>query len=63
MTITDLHKSRLNDRISLIRSLVEFDSPDDQLLDQLDHERSHARNLNPSLRAQDIDPDSVISVF
>ena len=63
MTTTDLYKSRLNDRISLIRSLVEFDSPDDQLLDQLDNERSHARNLNPSLRAQDIDPDSVISLF
>ena len=70
---TDLYRSRLNDRICQIKCQIKYRYPDDddsddeggpdELFVQLDHARSHARNLDPRFRAGEVDPDSVICEF
>ena len=82
MKTTDIYMNRLNDRICRIKCQIKYRYPDDddsddedgepdELFVQLDHERSHAMNMQPLLRellASGVvlivhEPDSVICEF
>lgn len=84
MKTPDIYRSRLNDRICRIKGQIKYRYPDDEdsdddserdsdeLFVQLNHERSHARNLQPRSRELPLasgiplvvhDPDCVICEF
>ena len=75
MTIYRSHHADLMRMIKSVIRNIEHDTDEEgddllQLYDQLNHERTHQRNLTPSLRYEGqphfgdpLDPDSVICVF